>query len=175
MVQMACLVMLLGNFVGGLLSTVLHAFEQPAPERKYIQKPSFRLFVIGMIVFISVAVYFHSMVKTQITNWEYGYWIATGLMAPMFAIAGSQISKIALADKLAWNRTEWQKIEAKQKAKAAEQKSSDKTLDDETAGVTKLKDDSEQALDDEAADVTKLEEEELEAFDDSMNITNVKD
>ncbi|MEQ8195565.1 MAG: hypothetical protein RIB59_13855 [Rhodospirillales bacterium] len=160
---MACLVMLLGNLVGGLLSSVLHAFETPAAPRKILQKPSVRLFVIGEIVFIAFAVYFHVMVKPTITNWEIGYWIATGLMAPLFAVVGSQISKIALAEKLAANRRAWAKIEAKEKAKKAE----------EAKKAAERKNDK--PMDDEMANLTKLQEEEDDAFDDTMNITNVRE
>ncbi|MEX2451333.1 MAG: hypothetical protein WD407_10805 [Rhodospirillales bacterium] len=164
MVQMVCLVMLLGNLVGGLLSSTLHAFEKPAPPRKTHQKPSVRLFVIGEIIFVVFAVYFHGMVKPHITNWELGYWIATFLMAPLFAIVGSQISKIALAEKLAANRKSWAKIEAKQKAKKAEEakKAAERAKDEKT-------------MNDDIANLTKLEEEEIESFDDEMNITNIRE
>lgn len=183
MVQMACLVMLLGNLVGGLLSTVLHAFEKPAAPRIFIHKPSARLFVISEIVFIAFAVYFHTIDKHNFTNWEMGYWIATILMAPIFAIVGSQISKIALAEKLAANRRAWQKIDAKRKAKAAEQtkkdvamKKDEKTLDDETANLTKLNEGKDGGpLSDIEAELTKLEEDDDNFFDDSMNISGPRD
>ena len=183
MVQMACLVMLLGNLVGGLLSTVLHAYEHPAAPRNYINKPSARLFAIAELVFVGFAVYFHTLVKTNITNWEMGYWIATALMAPMFAVVGSQVSKIALKDKLAANRRAWQKIEEKRKAKEAEQAkkaSADnkvgETLNDEAANLTKLEDGKgDGTLDDKEAELTKLQEEEETFFDDSMNISSPRD
>ncbi|MEL0108142.1 MAG: hypothetical protein VW802_14500 [Rhodospirillaceae bacterium] len=177
MVQMACLVMLLGNLVGGLISTVLHAFEKPAPPRKFFEKPSARLFIIGEIVLIAFAIYFHSMVRTNFTNWDIGYWVATFLMAPLFAIVGSQISKIAFAEKLAQNKRAWNKIEAKKKAKkAAAKKKADETLSDEEANLTKLKEgDGDGTLNDVEAELTKLEDDEDAFFNDSMNISNPND
>ena len=176
MIQMTCLVMLLGNLVGGLLSTVLHAFEKPAPPRTFFAKPSARLFIIGEVLFISFAFYFLSMIKTDFSSWDIGYWIATTLMAPMFAIVGSQISKIALAEKLALNKKVWENIEAKQKAKAAAKKKEEETLNDKDANLTKLKDGGGKGtLVEDEANLTKLQEEDESFFDDSMNISNPND
>ncbi len=183
MIQMTCLVMLLGNLVGGLLSTVLFAFEKPAAPRKYIEKPSARLFIISECLLIAFAFYFHSTVKANITSWEIGYWVATILMAPLFAFVGSQISKITFKEKLAANQRAWEKIMAKRKAQEAEKAkkaSGDNkvgaTLTDEDANLTKL--DAGKGvgtLDGIETELTKLEGEEETFFDDSMNISGPKD
>ena len=183
MVQMACLVMLLGNLIGGLVSTVLFAFDKPAAPRKYIEKPSARLFIISEVILIAFAFYFHSTVKLNITSWEIGYWVATILMAPLFAFVGSQISKITFKEKLAANQRAWEKIMAKRKAqeeekakKASGNNKVGETLSEEDANLTKLdvrKDGG--TLDGIEADVTKLEEEEETFFDDSMNISGPRD
>jgi len=117
------------------------------------------------------------MVRPNFSNWDIGFWVATALMAPLFAIVGSQISKIALAEKLALNKKSWAKIEAKRKAKqaAAKKKQEEETLSDKTANLTKLEDgQGDGTLDETEAELTKLEEEDS-FFDDSMNISNPND
>jgi uncharacterized BrkB/YihY/UPF0761 family membrane protein len=55
-----CAVLLLLCLVGGVISTALHALEKPGPEASLKDKISFKLWIIGQIIFVVTAIYYHS-------------------------------------------------------------------------------------------------------------------
>ena len=108
MVFWVCTIILLANFCGGLTSTALFAFERPSPPRTLVQKPSFRLFLMSEFILGTGAVYYHSVQGVQASSEDISIWIAAAFMAPLLAIIGSQIVKVALAGRLEAREKAWE-------------------------------------------------------------------
>jgi len=112
MVIWVCAILLLANFCGGLMSTALYAFEKPSPPRTLAQKPSFRLWLLSELFLGISAVYYHSMQGMNASNEDISIWIASGFMAPLLAVIGSQMVRVALAGRLAARKKAWEESPA---------------------------------------------------------------
>jgi hypothetical protein len=99
-VQMLCVVWLLLNLLGGIISTALHAYEKPGPELPLTQRLSFRAFAAGQLIFTALAVYYHYSFKAP-TVVEWVFWGTSFLMAPLVAKFGSLVASVAYSKKLA--------------------------------------------------------------------------
>lgn len=99
-VAIICVLVLLGNFTGGLLSNILLAQGGPIPDRKLTEKTSFRLALVSELMLLIYAVYYHAAVTQTINTAQIIYWGFTLLAAPLLAMLGAQLSYVAFAKKL---------------------------------------------------------------------------
>ena len=94
-----CLVVLLGNFVGGLLSNILASQGAPKEVRPLTQRTSFRIVMMGEASIIVYAIYYHIALVPGINTAQIIYWIFVVLAAPLLAALGAQLSYVAFASK----------------------------------------------------------------------------
>jgi len=99
-VAIICVVVLLGNFTGGLLSNILLAQGGSIAERKLTEKTSFRLALVSELMLLLYAVYYHAALMRGINTAQVIYWGFTLLAAPLLAALGAQLSYIAFAKKI---------------------------------------------------------------------------
>lgn len=99
-VAIVCLLVLLGNFTGGLMSNILLAQGGPIPERKLTEKTSFRLALVSELMLLIYAVYYHAAVTQSINTAQIIYWGFTLLAAPLLAMLGAQLSYVAFSKKI---------------------------------------------------------------------------
>jgi hypothetical protein len=99
-VAIVCLLVLLGNFTGGLMSNILLAQGGPIPKRKFTEKTSFRLALVSELMLLVYAAYYHVAVTQDIITAQIIYWAFTLLAAPLLAALGAQLSYIAFSKKL---------------------------------------------------------------------------
>ncbi|NQU60585.1 MAG: hypothetical protein HQ512_05605 [Rhodospirillales bacterium] len=97
---MVCLLILLGNFTGGLLSNILVAQGGAIQERKLTARTSFRLAVFSESVFALYIAYYHGVTTTALTTAQIIFWGFNLLAAPLLAALGAQLSYIAFAKKI---------------------------------------------------------------------------
>jgi len=121
MVFFACIIILAANFGGGILSTVLYAFESAVVVRKMSDKPSFRLFVMSEVVFVVFLLYYYTVAGGRLINTEVGFWAASIVIAPLLAVIGAQIGRFAMWSRLKEKEAAIEKLEAKEKVKAREE------------------------------------------------------
>lgn len=99
-VAIICLVMLLGNFTGGLLSNILIAQGGPIADRKLTEKTSFRLALVSELMLVIYAVYYHAALMQSVNVAQVIYWGFTLIAAPLLAMLGAQLSYVAFAKKI---------------------------------------------------------------------------
>ena len=99
-VAIVCLLVLLGNFTGGLMSNILLAQGGPIPKRKLTEKTSFRLALVSELMLLIYAVYYHAAVTQSINTAQIIYWGFTLLAAPLLAALGARLSYVAFAKKI---------------------------------------------------------------------------
>ena len=99
-IAMLCLVVLLGNFAGGMFSSIIIAFSGPIHERKLTQRTSFRIALVSELVLIVYAVYYHVVLVSGIDAGQIIFWIFTLFAAPILAALGAQLTYIAFAAKI---------------------------------------------------------------------------
>ncbi len=99
-VAIVCLLVLLGNFTGGLMSNILLAQGGPIPERKLTETTSFRLALVSELMLLIYAVYYHAAVTQSINTAQIIYWGFTLLAAPLLAMLGAQLSYVAFSKKI---------------------------------------------------------------------------
>jgi hypothetical protein len=99
-VAIVCLLVLLGNFTGGLMSNILLAQGGPIPKRKLTEKTSFRLALVSELMLLIYAVYYHAAVTQSINTAQIIYWGFTLMAAPLLAALGAQLSYVAFAKKI---------------------------------------------------------------------------
>ena len=99
-VAIVCLLVLLGNFTGGLMSNILLAQGGPIPERKLTDKTSFRLALVSELMLLIYAAYYHVALVKGISTAQIIYWGFTLMAAPLLAMLGAQLSYVAFAKKI---------------------------------------------------------------------------
>jgi hypothetical protein len=99
-VAIICLVVLLGNFTGGLISNILLVQGRTIKERKLTEKTSFRLALVSELMLVMYAVYYHVALVPGINAAQMIYWTFTLLAAPVLAMFGAQLSYVAFAKKI---------------------------------------------------------------------------
>ena len=99
-IAMLCMVVLLGNFAGGMFSNIILAFGGPIHERGLTQRTSFRLALVSELVLIVYAVYYHAVLVGEIEMGQVIYWIFNLVAAPLLAALGAELTYMAFASKL---------------------------------------------------------------------------
>ena len=99
-VAILCLVVLLGNFAGGMMSNILVSFGGPIEERKMTERTSFRLALVSELILIVYIVYYHTILVSGVALAQVIYWVFTLLAAPLLAALGAQLTYVAFAKKI---------------------------------------------------------------------------
>lgn len=99
-IAIICVVVLLGNFAGGLMSNIILAQGKMIRERKLLEKTSFRLVVVSDLMLLIYAVYYHAMLVQSVNVAQLVYWAFTLIAAPLLAALGAQASYLAFAKKI---------------------------------------------------------------------------
>ena len=107
-VPLMCLMLLLINLLGGIVSTALYAYEKPGPELPLKSKLSFRAFLVGIILFLALAIYYH-MSYSKPNPLEWVFWAAAFSMAPLIAKFGSLLSGMIYGRKLEARKQKYDK------------------------------------------------------------------
>ena len=115
-VAIICLVVLLGNFTGGLLSNILIAQGGPIPPRKLTEKTSFRLALVSELMLLVYAVYYHAALMGSINTAQIIYWGFTLMAAPLLAALGAQLSYVAFSKKIEKLKADYRDKERAQRA-----------------------------------------------------------
>lgn len=118
-----CLVILLGNFLGGLLRSIILAHGGPLKPMKTTQTMGFRLVLMSELFMLIFALYYHGMLIQTIDVSHVIYWIFAITSAPVLAFMGSQITYLVFEKKITENYKKYRKIQIalkERKKKAAE-------------------------------------------------------
>ena len=99
-IAILCIMVLLVNFAGGLMSNILAAFGGPIKVRKLTGRTSFRLVVASEFFFIAYIVYYHTILVTGVTPAQVIYWGFTLVSAPLLAALGAQLMYMAFSKKI---------------------------------------------------------------------------
>jgi len=95
-----CLLVLMGNFTGGLLSNIMVAHGGPIQERKITERTSFRLAAFSVSAFALYIVYYHAVTVTAVSTAQIIFWCFNLLCAPLLAALGAQLSYVLFASKI---------------------------------------------------------------------------
>ena len=118
-IAIMCVVVLLGNFSGGLIANILLSFGGPIPERKLTQRTGFRLALVSELILIVYIVYYHTILVTDITMAQVIYWVFTLLAAPLLAAFGAQLGYVAMSKKIEQLKKEFREFESEKMDEAA--------------------------------------------------------
>ena len=99
-IAILCIMVLLVNFAGGLMSNIIAAFGGPIKVRKLTARTSFRLVVASEFFLIAYIVYYHTILVTGVGLAQVIYWGFTLLAAPILAALGAQLMYLAFAKKI---------------------------------------------------------------------------
>ena len=138
-IAILCIVVLLVNFAGGLMSNILASFGGPINVRKLTARTSFRLVAASEFFFIAYIVYYHSILVTGITLAQIIFCGFTLAAAPILAALGAQLMYMAFAKKiegLKQDFLDYEKVQA-QAARGAE--NGDDEFEEEEADYSKHK------------------------------------
>ena len=115
-IAVVCLVILLGNLLGGLLHSIMLAFGGPRPERKLTDRISFRIVLSSEVFLIIFAIYYHAILIGTVTFAHVVYWGFAMVAAPVLAVIGTQISYMVYAKQIEANKRAYRKWAAGRKA-----------------------------------------------------------
>jgi len=114
-----CLLVLLGNFFGGLMNSVVLAMGGPIKRRKLFDRISFRACLFSELLLLVFAFYYHAVLVQSIAVVHIVYWTFTLLSAPVLAYIGSQITYLIYGDQIQKNYRLYKQLMQKKKADAA--------------------------------------------------------
>ena len=100
LIGIICLVLMLGNFTGGLLKSIFLSHGGPIRERPLTKRTSFRFVMVTEIIIIVYAIYYHIVLVPGITTAQVIYWITVFIASPLLASTGSQLIYVAFAGKI---------------------------------------------------------------------------
>lgn len=100
LIGIICLVLMLGNFTGGLLRSIFLSHGGPIRERPLTKRTSFRLVMVTEIIIIVYAIYYHIVLVPGITTAQIIFWVTVFLAAPLLAATGAQLTYVAFASKI---------------------------------------------------------------------------
>lgn len=121
-IAIVCMVSLLGNFFGGLMTSILLAHGGAIRELPLTQRTSFRLAVFAQALVIIYAVFYHGFLVGSINTAQAFLWGFTLLASPLLAAFGAQLIYIVYAKKIDEKKQEYRdRQRAEQEAQTAEQ------------------------------------------------------
>ena len=95
-----CLVVMLGNFVGGLLPNILLSQGGPIRERPMTKRTSFRIVLVTEMMIVVYAIYYHIVLVPGINTAQIIYWTFIFLVSPLLAALGAQLTYVTFAKKI---------------------------------------------------------------------------
>lgn len=113
-----CLVVMLGNFVGGLISNILRSQGGPIRERTLTQRPSFRIVMVAELLIFVYAGYYHTVLVPGINTAQIIYWAFVFLVSPLLAAIGAQLTYVAFAKKIEELKEEFLDLEREERSQA---------------------------------------------------------
>lgn len=132
--------LLMSNFCGGLLYNVIRAHGRPQKERPLKDRISFRLFLLSWFFILLFAVYYHTVLISNVTIAHMAFWGVTLVLAPALASFGAQISYVIFQKKIEANKKAYKDWVAKKRAaKAAQMRDATQKEADDKAAVVKKK------------------------------------
>ena len=106
------LLVLLGNFTGGLVSNILVAFGGPREELKITKRTSFRLAMVAELIFLVYIIYYQFVLsRTEFNMAQMVYWGYLLLAAPLLAALGGQLTYLAFSSKIEELKQEFKDLE----------------------------------------------------------------
>ncbi len=111
-VAIFCILVLLGNFTGGLFANIFTAFGGPIAERKLTERTGFRLAMVSELILILYIAYYHTVLVSGIDTAQLIYWGFTLLAAPLLAALGAQLTYVAFASKIEELKKEYRDFES---------------------------------------------------------------
>ncbi len=111
-VAIFCILVLLGNFTGGLMANIFVSFGGPIAPRKKTQSTSFRLAMVAELILIVYVGYYHTVLVPGIGTAQMIYWAFTLLAAPLLAALGAQLTYVAFASKIEGLKKEYRDFES---------------------------------------------------------------
>ena len=115
-IAIVCLVILLGNLLGGLLHSIVLALGGPWPERKLTDRISFRIVLSSEVFLIIFAIYYHAILIETVTITHVVYWSFTVATAPILALIGTQITYMVFAKQIKADKRAYREWAAARKA-----------------------------------------------------------
>ncbi len=138
-IAILCIMVLLVNFAGGLMSNILSAFGGPFKVRKLTARTSFRLVVASEFSLIAYIVYYHTILVTGIGLAQVIYWGFTLLAAPILAALGAQLMYLAFAKKIEGLKQDFLDYEKAQAQPAGGGEDGDDEFEEEEADLSEHK------------------------------------
>ncbi len=136
-IAILCIMVLLGNFMGGLISNIMLAMrDSPIVKRSLIQRTSFRLAITYEFSFILYIVYYHTALTSGIVMAQGIYWMYFVLAAPLLAMLGAQTSYLIYAKKIDRLKSEEYATEWEQESEGMDADSDDYDDDEEATPET---------------------------------------
>ena len=100
-IAILCILVLLGNFMGGLIGNILLALRgRPIFERSLMKRTSFRLALASEVCLVVYIIYYHAFLVTELATAQIIFWLFTLLAAPLLAVLGAQSSYLMYAKKI---------------------------------------------------------------------------
>ena len=112
-----CLVVLLGNFTGGLIRSILLSQGGPIRERPLTKRTSFRIVMVAEMLIFVYAGYYHTVLVPGITTPQMVYWTFIFLAAPLLAAIGAQLTYVAFAGKIEELKEEFLDLENEEQSR----------------------------------------------------------
>ena len=138
-VAILCIVVLLVNFAGGLMSNILAAFGGPIKVRKLTARTSFRLVAASEFFFIAYIVYYHTILVTGVGLAQVIYWGFTLIAAPLLAALGAHLMYMAFAKKIEGLKQDFLDFEQSQAQAASGAENGDDEFEEEEADLSEHK------------------------------------
>ena len=128
-IAIVSLLVLLGNFSGGLMCNILVAFGGPIEERKITQRTSFRLAMVAELIFLVYIIYYQfALARTEFGMTQIIYWGYLLVASPLMAALGGQLTYLAFSSKIEGLKQEFKDFEA---GEGKEDMDDDEDADDE--------------------------------------------
>jgi hypothetical protein len=112
-----CLVVLLGNFLGGLLRSISLAYGGPIRPRKATDSMAFRMVLASELTVAIFALWYHGILVSSISVSHLVYWVFTLMTAPVLAFIGSQVTHMIFSSRIQANKAAYQRWVNAQRAK----------------------------------------------------------
>lgn len=121
-IAIVCMVSLLGNFFGGMMTSIILAHGGPIRDLPMTQRTSFRLAAFAEALVIIYAVFYHAFLVGKINLAQSFLWGFTILASPLLAALGAQITYLVFAKQIEEKKAEYRNRQrAESKARMAEQ------------------------------------------------------
>ena len=120
LIGLVCLVVLLGNLLGGLVRNIVLAHGGPIRVRPLYDRISFRLCMASELSLLVYALYYHVILIGNIEIPHLAFWVFTMLLTPLLALFGSLITGVIFAKEIEARKAEYRRRFAATQAQRAQ-------------------------------------------------------